>query len=92
MGDATYCEKCEERMTTLVCGGCHDRVKNERDEAREDSERLDWLERLKGTACNVHMDTQTGTVAFWRVEYPPLDKPGAHGDTLREAIDAAREK
>jgi len=57
----------------------------ERDAARRDLERLDWLEAHTSAVPAVH------DVHGWSVNPVQRDRPQRRGATLREAIDAAME-
>lgn len=56
----------------------------------KDTARLDWLEGCHGVAAGCITNVGNGDEWYWRVEDPGMPR-GWHGDTLRRALDAARE-
>ena len=58
--------------------------------AREDVERVDWFENTWGVLAGCCTNVGHGDEWYWRFDCPEMDKPGVHGKTLRQAIDAAR--
>ena len=80
-----YCENCEERGEAAEAE--IDRLRAERDALRKDAERLDWIER---NLIEGKWDGTIGRPKSWHMIGPYRHTlQQMHGDTLRDAIDAA---
>lgn len=76
----TYCEKCEAKMRTLVCGGCHDSLR----------QRIAELEKRQAWIDDVPRKQHPDDERPWCAEYirarHALEKAERERDEAREAI------